>query len=187
MRLVKDGYGAYASGALTAFLDVLAEQPTVWPVWTGPESQRSTGRLTLAVLADLINEAREQILLVSYATHPGAEVRAALTRAAERGVSIISLLERAADNPQFNGHGDPLLGIDARRLCWPGPSRPAGAALHAKVLVVDRRIALVGSANLTGHGLERNFEAGLLLRGGPVPGMIAEHILSNPAFVEVPA
>ncbi|WP_425454039.1 phospholipase D-like domain-containing protein [Nocardioides immobilis] len=38
--------------------------------------------------------------------------------------------------------------------------------MHAKVLVVDRRTALVGSANLTGHALERNLECGLLVRGG---------------------
>ena len=41
--------------------------------------------------------------------------------------------------------------------------------LHAKIIIVDARIAYVGSANLTGAGLgaknehRRNFEAGLLL------------------------
>lgn len=41
--------------------------------------------------------------------------------------------------------------------------------MHAKVQVVDRRTALVGSANLTGYGLERNLECGLLVTGGAVP------------------
>lgn len=49
--------------------------------------------------------------------------------------------------------------------------------MHAKVLVVDRRVALVGSANLTGYGLERNLECGLLVRGGLVPAALAEHLL----------
>jgi phosphatidylserine/phosphatidylglycerophosphate/cardiolipin synthase-like enzyme len=49
--------------------------------------------------------------------------------------------------------------------------------MHAKVLVVDRSVALVGSANLTGYGLERNLECGLLIRGGPVPAALAEHLL----------
>ncbi len=50
--------------------------------------------------------------------------------------------------------------------------------MHAKVLVVDRRTALVGSANLTGYALERNLECGLLLRGGPVPSLLVDHLLS---------
>jgi phosphatidylserine/phosphatidylglycerophosphate/cardiolipin synthase-like enzyme len=50
--------------------------------------------------------------------------------------------------------------------------------MHAKVLVVDRKTALVGSANLTGYGLERNLEAGMLIRGGPVPALLAEHLFT---------
>jgi phosphatidylserine/phosphatidylglycerophosphate/cardiolipin synthase-like enzyme len=178
IELTEVGQGPYASGALNALLDVLAEQPSVTPVWTGPESERSGGRLTLAVLADLIAEARREILLVSYATLPSAEIRTTLAHAAERGVTITMLLERQADNPQFNGYGAPFPDIRVRLLSWPGPTRPSGAAMHAKVLVVDRHVALVGSANLTGYGLERNLECGLLVRGGPIPGALADHLLN---------
>lgn len=59
----------------------------------------------------------------------------------------------------------------------PAAARPASAAMHAKLLIVDRRTALVGSANLTSHGLERNLECGLLVRGGAVPSRLAEHLL----------
>jgi cardiolipin synthase len=45
------------------------------------------------------------------------------------------------------------------------------------VLIVDRCVALVGSANLTSYGLERNLECGLLIRGGPVPAALADHLL----------
>lgn len=177
LELVQVGQGPYASGALSAYLASQADQPVVTPVWTGPESERPSGRLTIGVLADLIDEAQHDILLVSYATHPGAEVRAALTEAAARGVEITTLFERPADNHEFSGHGDPLPNIRARRLSWPAASRPVGASMHAKVLVVDRRVALVGSANLTGYGLERNLECGLLIRGGPVPATLADHLL----------
>ncbi len=56
--------------------------------------------------------------------------------------------------------------------------------MHAKVLVVDGRTALVGSANVTGSAMERNLECGLLVRGGEcgllvrggaVPRARAEH------------
>ncbi len=36
--------------------------------------------------------------------------------------------------------------------------------------------ALIGSANLTGRALDTNIECGVLLRGGPQPRAISEHI-----------
>lgn len=178
LRLAGQGEGPYTAGLLTSRLDAVAEQCQVTPVWTGPESNAGHGRLTLAVLADLISEAEAALLLASYATIPGPDVREALGAAAARGVAITLLLERGMDNPHFAGFADPFPNLPARRLCWPADRRPTGASMHAKVLVVDRRTALVGSANLTGYGLERNLECGLLLRGGPVPGLLVEHLLT---------
>lgn len=183
LDLALAGDGAYASGALTARLDMLANQPEVTPVWTGPDARESVGRLTVAVLADLISEAQSEVLLVSYATFPSADVRHALDSAVARGVKVTMLLERPADNPHYEGHVDPFPGLAARHLYWPAHERPSGAAMHAKILVIDRRIALVGSANLTGYGLERNLECGLLVRGGPVPGEIASHIFGLRALI----
>ena len=37
------------------------------------------------------------------------------------------------------------------------------AALHAKILVVDKKISLISSANLSYHGMSGNIEMGLLL------------------------
>lgn len=187
IAIAEAGDGAFVAGALVAFLDAKASQPTVTAVWTGPESTHMGGRLTLAVLADLIGEAKHELLLVSYATYPSSEIRTALHDAEARGVRITTLLERPADNPQFNGPDNPFADLRARHLVWPAQRRDPGAALHAKVLVVDRRTALVGSANLTGYGLERNLECGLLIRGGPVPGAIAAHLSGMAAFVQFPS
>lgn len=112
-------------------------------------------RLTLGVVAGLIDEAHEEILLVSYATAPSVEIRDALTRAAHRGVEITTQLERPEDNHAFTGHADPLAAIPHRALHWPVAARPSGASMHAKILVIDRTSALVGSANFTGYGVER--------------------------------
>ena len=38
------------------------------------------------------------------------------------------------------------------------------AALHAKVLVIDRKVSLVSSANLSYHGMQGNIEMGILLQ-----------------------
>jgi phosphatidylserine/phosphatidylglycerophosphate/cardiolipin synthase-like enzyme len=39
--------------------------------------------------------------------------------------------------------------------------------LHAKVLVVDRKKAIVGSANFSWGGMYSNYEVGLLIEGEP--------------------
>lgn len=169
----------YASGALLAAavaVERAREQQLVDVVWTGPASAVTTARLTPAVVAELLGEARTEVLIIGYAVQETAGITSALQAAAERGVAITLLLERQEDNPHFDQKSAPLGGVPARRLSWPASSRGLHASLHAKVLVVDRSAALIGSANLTGAAMERNLECGLLLRGGPHPGRIMEHV-----------
>jgi phosphatidylserine/phosphatidylglycerophosphate/cardiolipin synthase-like enzyme len=145
-------------------------------VWTGPESGIWTSRLTAAAVIDLIAAARHELLLVSFATQTEPGISAALDAASARGVSITLLTERHADNPAYAHAATPFPGLDAIRLCWPGSERPPASALHAKVIVVDDQTALVGSANLTSRAMETNLECGILIRGGPQPSAIRDHI-----------
>lgn len=149
---------------------------TVEVVWTGPQSQLRTSRLTSAVVSELIGQSREEVLLVSYATHTEPGIASALQAAIDRGVQVTLLLERAADNASYSGPEFPFPALAVQRLHWPAAQRPDGAALHAKILVVDTALALVGSANLTGRALERNLECGVLIRGGSAPAMIRAHL-----------
>ncbi len=145
-------------------------------VWTGPESGVTTSRLTAATVTELIGEARGEILLVSYATRTEPAIHAALSDAAARRVEVTLLAEDHADNPAYAAAGAPFPGLQAVRLRWPAGQRPPGAALHAKIIVVDSRIALVGSANLTSRAMETNLECGILIRGGNQPRAIRDHI-----------
>lgn len=145
-------------------------------VWTGPPSGVNTGRLTAAVVTELIDSARREILLVSFATHSEPTINQALERAVARGVEVTLLLERHEDNPHYTGPTHPLPHLPATRLAWPASQRPAGAALHAKVVVIDQQTALIGSANLTSFALEHNVECGVLIHGGPQPGEITNHV-----------
>lgn len=154
------------------------QTPQVDVVWTGPASQVDTGRLTSEVVTALIGEARTRLLLAAYATFPDPRIITALVGAAGRGVDITVLCERSVDNRQYRSDGDPFAEIPVRRLVWPGDHRPAGAALHPKFIVVDDRIALVGSANLTGRAFDVNIECGVVIRGGPHPKAITDHIWS---------
>ena len=176
VELAKTNDGAYLAGLLDGMAAIRHDAPEVRAVWTGPSSSAGGSRLTIAVVADLIAEAEHEILLVSYATCPLPMVTTALQNAAARGVAVTLLLERAQDKPGWKGMVEPFPALDAQQLCWPLSKRPVGASLHAKVLVVDRRVALVGSANLTAFALERNLECGLLVRGGHVPRLLAEHL-----------
>ena len=49
-------------------------------------------------------------------------------------------------------------------------------AQAAGVSVVDGARAFITSANLTGHALEKNMEAGVLINGGPVPKTLSDHL-----------
>jgi cardiolipin synthase len=146
-------------------------------VWTGPASTVTSSRLTSAVVVELIDAAAEEIVLVSFATH-GQQIRAALDRACERGVLLTLLLERPSDNPRYTGDVDPFPGLKACRMMWPADRRPAGASIHAKIIVVDRKVALVGSANLTGHAMDHNVECGILIHGGAEPAQIRDHLIA---------
>jgi phosphatidylserine/phosphatidylglycerophosphate/cardiolipin synthase-like enzyme len=52
-----------------------------------------------------------------------------------------------------------------RLYTWSQASHDPHLKLHAKALVADRADALVTSANLTMHALERNMELGVRLKG----------------------
>ncbi|MDH6291898.1 DISARM system phospholipase D-like protein DrmC [Rhodococcus opacus] len=145
-------------------------------VWTGPDVPGSVSRLTSAVVADLVDQAQNEVLLISYAMHSEPTLTEALTRAVNRGVFVQILCERSVDNPAFNAGRVPFPGLKVRRLCWPMDKRPAGASMHAKALVIDRKIALVGSANITGTAMLRNLECGVLLHDKQIAAEIAESI-----------
>jgi phosphatidylserine/phosphatidylglycerophosphate/cardiolipin synthase-like enzyme len=171
---------AYLSGLLTGAARAVERarlRQSVSVVWTGPESGETSSRLTAAAVIELINSARSNILLVSYATQTEPQISAALSAAVARGVTVTLLAERHADNPSYTSAAMPFPTLSALRLHWPASSRAPGAALHAKIIVVDDQVALVGSANLTSRALESNLECGVLIRSGPHPRAIRDHIM----------
>jgi cardiolipin synthase len=170
----------YLSGALAAAAAVTearANAQSTDVVWTGPHTRVTSSRLTAHSIITLINEAKREIWLVSFATQTEPGISAALKAAAARGVEITLLMERNADNPTYSFRGLPFPTLEATRLAWPASRRHARyASLHAKILVTDESTALVGSANVTGAAMVVNLECGILLRGGPHPKAIRAHL-----------
>lgn len=147
-------------------------------VVSGPSTPVLNARRTEQVLLELLNQAQQEILLVTYSLKMYDALRQALRAALERGVTVTVLAEDRLDQPSYGG--DPaaaLAGLAVTRLRWPVAQRKkAWASLHAKVVVVDRRAALVTSANLSEVAAGDSLEAGFTLCGGDYPRLFAEHI-----------
>lgn len=77
---------------------------------------RHLSRLTAAAVIDLINAARTEILLVSYATHSEPSIKAALSAATARNVAVTLLAERHEDNPSYTAAGTPFSSLNMLRL-----------------------------------------------------------------------
>ena len=149
-------------------------------VWTGPGATGEQ-RLTAAVLHELVTDARERILLVSFAAYTLTELAADLEAAVRRGCQVDVVFETEQDAAgAYAGPGSQPFGtVDGvQRWRWPADQRSAGALLHAKVLVIDGRRALVGSANLTRRALSANLEAGVLIEDRDLAADLEAHVSS---------
>lgn len=155
-----------------------ADRQRARPVWTGPGALGDQ-RLTATVLHELLSDAQERVLLVSYAAYTLGEMAADLQAAADRGCAVDVVFETEEDSAgQYDGPGATAFAhVDGIvRWRWPTAHRESGAVLHAKVLVIDGRRALVGSANLTRRALTANIEASMLINDPHVATKLEDHV-----------
>lgn len=150
-------------------------------VWSGPATPGVPVRSTAQVLAEVVAGARRELLAMTYAARPYAPLSAALQAAGERGVVIHIVVETKAGAAGLLGGPEPseaFAAVPGLRLWHWAPERREhhGARQHAKLAVADRRVLLLGSANLTESAVHRNLEAGVLVTGGSAPQRAAEHI-----------
>lgn len=150
-------------------------------VWTGPTTRFVPTRRTEQVLLDLIAAARADLFLVSFVAYDVRSIAIAMNEAAGRGVRLRVLLE-ASTSHGGSLNVDPAATMrasvpGAEIFTWKQKFEPfVDGKVHAKVAVVDASRAFITSANLTGHALEKNIEAGILINGGPVPKTLSDHL-----------
>jgi phosphatidylserine/phosphatidylglycerophosphate/cardiolipin synthase-like enzyme len=171
---------AYLTG-LAAGYSQRAAEVSVETVWSGPGSHHVPVRATAAVLADVVRDARRELVLMTYSARPHQPLSDALGAAISRGVAVTVVVETLQGAGSALSGDEPyqaFTGIPGIELWhWPASQRTeSGAKMHAKLAVADRRVLLITSANLTQSGVTKNIEAGLLIRGGTVPVRAAEHI-----------
>lgn len=138
-------------------------------VATGSEFIKEGIRGFESVLEELITGAEKEIHLVAYLiTSSALPVLHMLEKASERGVRVVLMvnsvyeLEEKVKSYLFRLHerSGTLFQIVSFRDFM-------NRELHAKIIVVDRRKALVGSANLSWGGIAGNYEMGILVEGEP--------------------
>jgi phosphatidylserine/phosphatidylglycerophosphate/cardiolipin synthase-like enzyme len=161
------GLSLHTALAVAASSDVVR----VDVVCTGPNSMDTPVRLTSEVVCQLIDEACESVLVVSYAAYNVPRVIASLDAAVARGVKVTLVLE----SPEKLKNASLGKYVRYPVFCWPLESRPSNASLHAKVIAVDGSRALLTSANLTQAAYDENIELGLLVRGGTSASDIEAH------------
>jgi phosphatidylserine/phosphatidylglycerophosphate/cardiolipin synthase-like enzyme len=171
---------AYLTGVAAGYSQRAAEV-SVETVWSGPGSHHVPVRATAAVLADVVREARGELLLMTYSAKPHLPLSEALAAAVNRGVAVNVVVETLQGAGSALSGDEPyqaFTGVRGIQLWhWPTSQRTEpGAKMHAKLAIADRRVLLVTSANLTQSGVAKNIEAGLLIRGGTAPLRAAEHV-----------
>jgi cardiolipin synthase A/B len=166
--------------ASAAYHRAKAEQD-VELVWTGPSSRLVATRKTEQALLEVIGTAEKKLFITSFVAYNVEAIMNALREAIVRDVEISMLLESS------DRHGGEL-SIDvigqmraalpeARIYFWRDKGEEfVGGKVHAKVAVCDGRLGFISSANLTAHAMEKNMEMGVLVRGGPLPKRLHDHL-----------
>lgn len=150
-------------------------------VATLPADSPGIARPTQAVVREMIDRARAEVILLGYEFTDRDSVQL-LADARARGANIIVICDR--------GRGSSKLIADAWPAKVPRPrifndrKRADGAryaSMHAKCLLIDGSDLLVTSANFTFHGLRGNIEIGIRLSGPPAEEArkIFSHLVEN--------
>lgn len=143
-------------------------------------------RSAQSVLEEVVLEAREEILIAAYTISENLkDFFGLLERTAARGVSISIVVNRFESQP--DGVRGFLCGLKKKYPHVSLFSYDGRGELHMKVVVADRKRALVGSANLTWRGLTENIELCVLIEGKPARTVaeVLEAVINSSRPVDV--
>jgi phosphatidylserine/phosphatidylglycerophosphate/cardiolipin synthase-like enzyme len=117
---------------------------------------------------EMLASAHREVILTAYLITAGSErVLSALVDALESGVAVKLLVNQLETQDSEVRHAIEQIGrrfpTTFKLSNFTGGGE--GGILHAKVLVVDRARALVGSSNLTLNGMVRSHELALFVEG----------------------
>ena len=181
---VQAGDLAFALEAAMKTAKLMRAKQKITTVWTGPATESVPLRRTEQVLCEIIDGAKENLLIVSFVAYKAEDVLSAIKRALKKNIRVIMVLETEKESGgkvSFDQAAQFKKDLPALELyTWPLEKREKDArgnhgAIHAKCCVADKKVAFVSSANLTDFALELNMEMGLLVHGGNIALAITEH------------
>jgi cardiolipin synthase A/B len=144
-------------------------------------------RRTEQAILQIIDAARKQLILVSFAVYRIPNVGQALVRAAQRGVQLTVIVETPnkiegeGEYSTIQALGQGVAGCSSVYY-WPKENRPLSETgkvglLHVKCVVADNNWLCLSSANLTQQAFTINMELGILIHGGTMPGLVSQQFL----------
>jgi len=136
---------------------------------SGPDSDQPT---ILYAMLRAISLAKKELLITTPYFIPGESIMEALIVAAYSGIRIRILVPGISDsllvNTAANSYYATLLeaGVEIYRY--------KKGFVHAKTLVSDRNLAMVGTANMDHRSFDLNFEVNALVYGTSIAGQLAQ-------------
>lgn len=155
-------------------------------VWTGPNPEALPLRRTDQTLLQLIRDAQQDLLIISFAIYNIPEIVQALVAAIDRGVNVRII----AETPEASS-GKISFGMAAtfgaailersQVYVWHKEKRPVDeqgryGSLHAKCAVCDQQHLFISSANLTAYAMSLNIEMGVLIHNRELSGRAIQQI-----------
>lgn len=132
---------------------------------TGPEFIGEGVRGTGQVVEELITEAKNEIQILAYLFTKSGKVISLLEKSLRKGIKVSIVINDMENQDVEVKTKLRELSSEFSNLKVIDFHRNSGEQLHAKVVVIDRKKAVVGSANFSWSGLTRNYEVGVLLSG----------------------
>jgi cardiolipin synthase len=154
---IAEGGGEQITNLLTAPPPAAAGAVVAQVLGTGPTAEFDA---MPACFSELIHSAREELVVTTPYFIPDEQLLFALTSAGRRGIRTLILFPKRNDNwivaAASRSYYKDLIdaGVEIYEF------RPG--LLHAKTMVVDRQVGLIGSANLDRRSFELNFENNIL-------------------------
>jgi len=163
-------------------------------VLSGPQVDGVPTADTAAVVQTLISEAKDEILLVGYAIHNGKKLfEPVMVRMRDdSALKVIFCLNigRPFGDTSLESEIVRRFLQEFRTKHWPWPTLPElwydpralaetpsdRASLHAKCVIIDRKAAIITSANFTEAAQRRNIEIGMIIRYEPTVRRLTDYL-----------
>ena len=163
------------------------ESDEVEIVWTGPQKIGTDVRRTEPTINQLLRSAKKKVTIIDYRITVGAEeIIEQLNSCLDDGVEIDLIVDDDRKNRKHIRKCFSEINTVRPRIFYREGEESKMYKVHAKVIVIDDTEMLIGSANLTHHGTEVNFELGVLIRGPIAKEMrnLLEKMIEDKYFVE---